>query len=272
MTTDKQITANRKNALKSTGPSTELGKSFSSVNATKHGLRSRQVVIEGESQREFDDFRLMIIEHYAPADPIEASLVDRVTVCLWRLRRTETIEAQIFDNLREDMIADQRKNNPNPLVITLPPDPADSPTQETLQIRLGLLLLQVLQQYYEFQPDPQIASTISRMKAAIKYMRENPNIVYVPGLRRYLQGIREIFADSEFFSDDDLREIDEGIEYLLDFEKQAAEENQPNIGHAVTADITTNNVLTKLTRYESQIQSSLFKAMHELQRLQKTRQ
>jgi hypothetical protein len=38
MTTQKQLEANRKNALRSTGPKTDLGKSISRLNATEHGL------------------------------------------------------------------------------------------------------------------------------------------------------------------------------------------------------------------------------------------
>ncbi len=38
MTSDKQIRANRRNALKSTGPKTSEGKSKVKRNALKHGL------------------------------------------------------------------------------------------------------------------------------------------------------------------------------------------------------------------------------------------
>lgn len=270
MTSDKQIQANRKNALKSTGPRTELGKSFSSKNATTHGLRSRQVVIEGESRAEYNDFRQMYIEHYAPANPIEAALVDRIVVCLWRLRRTETIEAQTFDNLREDLVAAGEENKQASLLITLPADPVAA-GQESRDIQIGFLIIKVLKDCYKFRPDPQIASNISRMKVAIEYMRENPNTYYVPGLRRYHQSVRDQFAGTEYLSDEDAARMDEFIEYLRDLERQVEEDNTPNFGHAVAADITSNNVLTKLTSYESRIQSSLYKAMDKLEKLQKNR-
>jgi len=56
MTSQKQIEANRRNALKSTGPKTLDGKAIVSQNATTHGLRARHTVIDGESQTEFDEF------------------------------------------------------------------------------------------------------------------------------------------------------------------------------------------------------------------------
>ena len=45
MTTEKQIAANRANAIHSTGPTTEAGKSASSKNASKHNLTSKYLII-----------------------------------------------------------------------------------------------------------------------------------------------------------------------------------------------------------------------------------
>jgi len=268
MTSKKQIIANRKNALKSTGPRTELGKSFSSVNAVKHGLRSRQVVIDGESQAEFDDFCRDLIDHYAPSGPIEASLVDRIAVCLWRLRRTESIEAQVFDNLRQDLKAASSDKPPAPLQLTLP---AESPTPNDVRAETCLQIKQIFEKYLESKHDPKIASALKQMEASIKYFKENPNTYYVAGERRFLQFVRQEFAGTEYLSDEEAAEIDEEIDYLLGLEAKAAKEDQPNLAHAVAADVMANNVLSKLTRYETQIQSGLFKAMHELERIQKAR-
>ena len=48
MATIKQINANKKNALLSKGPKSDLGKLKSSKNSLKHGLTAKQLVI-GES-------------------------------------------------------------------------------------------------------------------------------------------------------------------------------------------------------------------------------
>ena len=52
MATAAQIAANRRNALKSTGPRTGAGKAASSRNALRHGLRARTAVVLGENARE----------------------------------------------------------------------------------------------------------------------------------------------------------------------------------------------------------------------------
>ena len=47
MTSEKQAKANRRNALKSTGPKTPNGKAAIRYNATKHGLLSREILLPG---------------------------------------------------------------------------------------------------------------------------------------------------------------------------------------------------------------------------------
>ena len=53
----KQIAANRRNAQKSTGPQTPAGRAVSKMNALKHGILSKEVLVRGmfikENSREF---------------------------------------------------------------------------------------------------------------------------------------------------------------------------------------------------------------------------
>jgi hypothetical protein len=53
MATLKQFEANRRNAQKSTGPQTPEGKAAVSMNALRHGLRARTVVLPGKNREEF---------------------------------------------------------------------------------------------------------------------------------------------------------------------------------------------------------------------------
>ena len=54
----KQLAANGRNAQKSTGPKTPEGRAISKMNALKHGILSKEVLVRGlnihESSRELD--------------------------------------------------------------------------------------------------------------------------------------------------------------------------------------------------------------------------
>ena len=62
MSTQAQITANRRNAQKSTGPKTHRGRTAISNNALTNGFFARQAVISSEDQAEFDLYRQQFLE------------------------------------------------------------------------------------------------------------------------------------------------------------------------------------------------------------------
>jgi hypothetical protein len=78
----KQIEANRRNARKSTGPKTAEGRAVSKMNAMKHGLLSREIVVRGvnvrESAREYEALRERFRNHYKPDGPEEEMLVELI--------------------------------------------------------------------------------------------------------------------------------------------------------------------------------------------------
>jgi hypothetical protein len=88
---DRKIAANRKNALRSTGPKTERGKRAVSRNAITHGILAREVVITAgdgeESQEEFDALAEELLEYYKPVGPMERKFVEKIAICWWRLGR-----------------------------------------------------------------------------------------------------------------------------------------------------------------------------------------
>jgi hypothetical protein len=60
MTTLKQIAANRRNAAKSTGPTTEEGKQRSRCNALRHGLTAETVICTLEHVEDYRAFEAAI--------------------------------------------------------------------------------------------------------------------------------------------------------------------------------------------------------------------
>jgi hypothetical protein len=64
MTSFRQIEANRRNALKSTGPKTQNGKRLSRRNALRHGLTAETVIDGLEDTEDYQGFEAAIISDY----------------------------------------------------------------------------------------------------------------------------------------------------------------------------------------------------------------
>ena len=96
MVTDKQLAANRQNALESTGPRTLEGKAKASKNALKHGLLSSEVLLEDESREKFEEFGERLLADLSPKGELECMLADRIIAACWRLRRTVRIEREMM--------------------------------------------------------------------------------------------------------------------------------------------------------------------------------
>src|SRR5215475_11335849 len=102
MSSFKQIEANRRNALKSTGPTTPEGKQRSRCNALRHGLTAETVIAGLEDPDDYEAFERAVISDYDAESTVERELVLRLANVLWRLRRATGIETGLFDSVIED--------------------------------------------------------------------------------------------------------------------------------------------------------------------------
>jgi hypothetical protein len=99
LTSVRRIEANRRNALKSTGPRTPEGKAAVVLNGIKHGLLSREALVQGEREADLVEFGKRLRAQLAPVGELELLLADRIISCGWRLRRLLRVESRLF---RED--------------------------------------------------------------------------------------------------------------------------------------------------------------------------
>src|SRR4051795_9558470 len=97
MTTFKQIEANRRNARRSTGPTTAEGKSRSRRNAVRHGLTAATVICALEDTDDYKAFEAAVIADYDAQSAVERELVLRLASLLWRIRRATTMETGLFE-------------------------------------------------------------------------------------------------------------------------------------------------------------------------------
>ena len=119
MSSEKQIMANRRNSLRSTGPKTARGKSKASRNALKHGIFSKWVLLSSESAREFNQLRKEVMKELAPEGALEALFADMIFSLFWRLHRvirwrTELMESAIEVKRAEIVERCRRMQPPDP--------------------------------------------------------------------------------------------------------------------------------------------------------------
>src|SRR5579864_2662331 len=96
MATQQQIDANRRNAQKSTGPTTPEGRAAVRHNALKHGLTAEILIPGMEDQPEFDRLCDAFETEYQPVGPTEESLLENLVAAKWRLSRARKEETGFF--------------------------------------------------------------------------------------------------------------------------------------------------------------------------------
>ena len=202
MTSEKKAEANRRNALKSTGPKTPEGKAAVRMNALKHGLLSRETLLAGEDEEALRELGERLRDELQPVGELENFLVDRIVACLWRLRRLGRVEAGIF-------------------AWELYGELAERAHQEAR----------------------------AHARTSFDRLQENMNSrTMILDERKHKQALSKA------------QEMDA---------KREAE--TATLGQTFIRDANGANAFSKLSRYETAIERSLYKALHELQRLQAAR-
>lgn len=112
MTSEKQEMANRQNAQLSTGPVSLEGKAVVSRNAIKHGIFAKDLVINrGDGREDELEYYELLNELKIDLTPIgcmETTLVEKIAVNYWRLRRLVRHETGVIrkglDDYRENAL------------------------------------------------------------------------------------------------------------------------------------------------------------------------
>lgn len=87
----------RRNGALSRGPVTAAGKARSALNATRHGLSSRTVVLRDDAEAvELDGLRAALFARCQPLDAAEAHWVEELVFVAWRQRRLRELEEAVL--------------------------------------------------------------------------------------------------------------------------------------------------------------------------------
>ncbi len=97
MVSERKLAANRRNAQRSTGPKTPAGKAAVRYNALQHGLLAQEVVITAgdgrEDPAELQRLLSALVEDLQPVGALEDLLLQKIAICYWRLRRAVRVES-----------------------------------------------------------------------------------------------------------------------------------------------------------------------------------
>ncbi len=87
---------NKANAQHSTGPNTPEGKKRSSLNALRHGLTARAVVMPTEDPEAYERLLKALTAEYRPKGVTESLLVQTLAETSWRISRAACVEADLL--------------------------------------------------------------------------------------------------------------------------------------------------------------------------------
>jgi hypothetical protein len=92
-----------------TGPRTRRGKQRSRYNAVKHGIFSEVVLKERESTAQYQSLLNSLVEDFQPEGALEALLVEKLAMVLWRHRRLVQAECAEIAKVTEFMEQDEER-------------------------------------------------------------------------------------------------------------------------------------------------------------------
>jgi len=83
----------RENGAKAAGTKTPEGIQKSAMNAVRHGLTGKTLVLCNESQAQFDALTQRYIRKFQPQDEVDMELIDDLVAARWRLQRVRLMQA-----------------------------------------------------------------------------------------------------------------------------------------------------------------------------------
>ena len=191
MATPKQIAANRANAQKSTGPTTEAGKLAVSQNARTHGLTGQTIWRASAQDEAYDAYSAALLADLAPATALELDFARRIVHDSWRLNRAGAID----DNLVHDTVtANESDFSESPYSRALDEARAYRAEAHTLHLltlyeqrlqravlkNMAILKAMQAERLAKSAEPPQPADAMYAMDVAAKPVAAQPNPLYNP--------------------------------------------------------------------------------------------
>ncbi len=285
---DEKVRANRNNSLKSTGPKTRKGKAVVKWNAMKHGLLSKEVIIDAgegiEDENEFEQlFNALRIE-LCPAGILEEMLVEKIAICYWRLRRVVKFEVgelrKRLDNATMDIIFKRADDFKFDRTMAEAGGNKDKLRKTIFGIKCLLAALDDIKFGIEESGE---LSDYSTQELCRHFETEKGSFGYTLMLFNHMatKGQSLAISDPEKYGDTPDREkLKKAMIKIINNEKKQLKEISAHLNKIENEDINAQKkalylpekeAIDKMLRYETAIERQLYRAIHELIRLQSAR-
>lgn len=304
-----KIAANRRNATKSTGPKTLAGKKASAMNATRHALLSVAPVLPTVERAEaWEAHRSSTFASLSPVGYLEAVLADRVASLLWRLGRVTRYETEntaseletVEEDLSEELEEEQRlsflrspiggRSEGRPVLGTTPAEIRDELEKRKEKVRsFDALLRDARTDEDAVRPD---AAEAVLLQVAVKADVElsDVELPFLPpeadelGWSKWTGWTKKLVFDvaGAILSASKWGKNEDPLTALVlagaaaEADVRAAEDALRDVEAEIERKTRSRVLLSaegleKVARYETHLERSLYKALHELQRLQAAR-
>jgi len=98
----KKLQANCRNAKLSKGPKTKEGKAKSKMNALKHGLTAKELILPGENEKQFKELRKALKREYKPETATQQVCFRQVVQSAWCLLRAAKADPFIIKGVLQE--------------------------------------------------------------------------------------------------------------------------------------------------------------------------
>ncbi len=286
--------ANKKNASKSTGPKTDDGKAVVKLNALKHGLLAKEMIIRAgdgkEDEKAFVAMLQDLCEELSPEGTIEEMLVERIAACYWRLRRSAKFEVGVLREELDRAVSDYKpiatwkdkkvdlfaeydslieeerrviKENKHCIKLLKNGLALDKEPQEDMNIDMWLYYSTLIGLNFvtETWTDPDLdTERFDEQEMTIQEMRE---FLFKKGWND--KTIRESFIEQDL---DGITECEKSLEELARLRCNAELKATRLIQSKSLPDALT---MDRIVRYETAIERQMYRALNQFERLQRQR-
>jgi hypothetical protein len=283
---EKQLEANKANAQKG-GVKTAEGKEIVKYNALKHGLLAKEIVITvgdgAENPEEFNALLEDLNTQLKPEGTLEDVLVEKIAVAYWRLRRAYKYEVGLIRN-ELDNATDKFYSK-----TTYSGDKKNKTDEEIEQ-----QIAQEKEGIEYWKKDKEGLTRMHKNGTPVEELYdwdENWRLLYdkvselVPDEaldddEEWIRQLREFLNNKVGWSDDQIWQTlieicDEQIEHhkeqLLTLEKDKEKNKLKLQVLKKLGNVPSKDELDRLLRYEGAIERQFYKAMNQLERLQRMR-